>query len=97
MHTNSTYITIAHYGLSKDLLRTQNWRFVTDNDTSLLSVLYRIFYEDFRSFSAHHFLCLTDREKSSKQAYQEYQEANKDLFSWGLAREIDNRSTYTIA
>ncbi|MBT2737840.1 hypothetical protein [Bacillus sp. ISL-7] len=86
LHTNSTYITIAHYGLSKDLLKTQNRRFVTDNDSSLLSVLYHIFSENFRSFSAHQFLCLTDREKSRIQAYQEYQEANKDLFSWGLGK-----------
>lgn len=33
-----------------------------------------------RSFSAQHFLCLTEREKSRKQAYQEYREASTDLY-----------------
>lgn len=97
LHTNSTYTTIAHYWMIKDLLKAQNWRFVTDNDSSLMSAIYRVFSEDFKSFSAHHFLCLTDREKSRKQAYQEYIEASKDLKAWGLAMGIDSRSPYTIA
>lgn len=87
---------MAHYWLIKDLLKAQNWRFVTDN-ASLMSAMYRVFSEDFRSFSAHHFLCLTDRTKSRKQAYNEYIEANKDLKGWGLANGIDSNSSYTIA
>lgn len=43
LHTNGTYSTMAHYWLIKDLLKAQNWRFVTDNDISLHSAMYRSF------------------------------------------------------
>jgi len=97
LHTNSTYTTFAHYWLIKDLLKAQEWRFVTDNDSSLLSAMYRVFSEDFKSFSAHHFLCLTDRGKTRKDAYNEFKQARQDLYGWGLAMDIDSRSPYTIA
>jgi transposase-like protein len=96
LHTNGTYTSMAHYWLIKDLLKAQKWRFVTDNESSFHSAIYRVFSEDFRSFSAHHFLCLTDREKSRKQAYQEYREASTDLYNWGLAMGIDSRNPYTM-
>jgi transposase-like protein len=97
LHTNSTYTTMAHFWLIKELLKAKEWRFITDNDTSLMSAMYRVFVEDFKSYSAHHFLCLTDREKTRKEAYNEFQEAKQDLFSWGLSMGIDSRSPYTIA
>lgn len=88
---------MAHYWLIKELINAKEWRFVTDNDPSLMSAMYQVFSVDFKTFSAHHFLCLTDREKSRKEAYSELQEAKQDLLSWGFSMGIDWRSPYTIA
>nr|WP_147554175.1 hypothetical protein [Bacillus testis] len=97
LHTNSTYTTMAHFWLIKELVQAKEWRFVTDNDTSLMAAMYRIFSEDFTSFSAHHFLCLTDREKTRKEAYNEFKEAKEDLLNWGYSMGIESKSLYTLA
>jgi hypothetical protein len=97
LHTNSTYTSMAHFWLIKELLNAKEWRFVTDNDSSLLSAMYRVFSSEFKSYNAHHFLCLTDRAKSRKQAYTEYTEVRQDLLSWGNMMGIESRSLYTIA
>jgi hypothetical protein len=97
LHTNSTYTSMAHFWLIKELLNAKEWRFITDNDSSLMSAMYRVFSSEFKMYDAHHFLCLTDRAKSRKQAYTEYTEMRQDLQSWGHMMGIESRSLYTIA
>ena len=43
LHINSTYTAMAHNWLIKELINAQNWRFVTDQDNSLMTALFRVF------------------------------------------------------
>ncbi|WP_138417530.1 insertion element protein [Aquibacillus sediminis] len=83
LHLNSTYTTFAHLWHIKQKVNAQNWRFVTDDDKSILTALYRTFAKEIRLTDAHHFLCQVDRSKSLKDSYQEYKDGRNDLFSWG--------------
>lgn len=40
LHVNSTYTTIAHFWLIKQLIKASEWRFVTDEDNSLMTSLF---------------------------------------------------------
>ncbi|MFJ8531553.1 hypothetical protein [Bacillus sp. NPDC094106] len=84
LHVNSTYTTMAHYWLIKHLLNASEWRFVTDRDSSLMTACYRIFAREFKLTDAHHFISQTNKTKTRKQAYEEFKQAQQDLYDWGL-------------
>lgn len=96
LHVNSTYTTIAHLFLIKQLVNASEWRFVTDKDYSLLTAYSRVFSKEIRLSNAHHFICLVDRSKTLKQCYREYKEGRADLYSWGASFMYDTRSIWQL-
>ncbi len=97
LHVNSTYTTMAHYWLIKQLLNASEWRFVTDRDSSLMTACYRMFAKEFRLSEAHYFISQTDKTKTRKQAYEEFQLARQDLYDWGTRNGHDTRSLRKLA
>jgi len=97
LHINSTYTTIAHYWLIKQLIRASEWRFVTDKDNSLMTSVYRVFSKEICLSNAHHFLCQTDKTKSRKQAREEFVQAKIDLINWGINSGYDTKSLRKLA
>ncbi len=96
-HVGSTYTTIAHYWLIKQLVKASEWRFITDKSHSLMTSLYRVFAKEFRLTEAHHFLSQTDKTKSRKIAYNEFKQAKIDLIEWGLYKGYNTRSLRKLA
>lgn len=98
MHVNSTYTTLAHYFHLKLMLNAKEWRFVTDNDSSLMTSLFRVFAREIKRNDAYHFLNLIDKDKSRKTAYLEFVEGRKELKDWvGLLESDTKASTYKLA
>lgn len=97
LHVQATYTSIAHFWLLKDLLKAQEWRFITDDDKSLARAIYRVFGKEIRLGDAHHFLCMVDKTKSRKEAYSEFKEAKTDLLMWGFNSGYDTNSLYSLA
>ncbi|MBD3108173.1 IS1 family transposase [Bacillus sp. AGMB 02131] len=97
LHVNSTYTTMAHYWLIKQLLNSSEWRFVTDRDSSLMTACYRIFSREFQLSDAHHFVSQIDKTKTRKQAYEEFKLAQQDLYDWGIRNGHSTRSLKKLA
>lgn len=97
LHVNSTYTTISHMWLIKQLVKASEWRFVTDDDKSLMTAIYRVFSDEFRRTDAHHFLCQTDKTKTRKQARQEFKDAKFNLIEWGALRDAGTNSLQKLA
>ncbi|MBM7571200.1 insertion element protein [Aquibacillus albus] len=97
LHVNSTYTAMAQFWLIKKLVKASEWRFVTDNDHSLMTACYRVFSKEFQLTDAHHFLCQTDKAKTRRQAYEEFKEAQKELLDWGLWNGHATRSLKRLA
>lgn len=97
LHVKSQYTSIAHFWLIQQLVKAKEWRFITDEDHSLMNSIYRVFSKDFRLYNAHHFVCKIDKVKSKKQAYEEHKEAIKFLRDWGSAKAISSTSLYGLA
>lgn len=97
MHINSTYTAFAHFWLIKRLVQAKEWRFVTDDDSSLSTSIYRVFSDDIRLYNAHHFVSKMDKTKSAKQKYEDYIEAKRYLTDWGNFHGYSTRSLYMLA
>ncbi|OZM56694.1 insertion element protein [Lottiidibacillus patelloidae] len=97
LHVGSTYTTIAHLWLIKQLVKAREWRFVTDEDHSLMTSINRVFSKEIRLSDAHHFLCQTDKTKTRKQAREEFVQARVDLINWGTLRGYGTRSLRKLA
>lgn len=97
LHVGSTYSTIAHLWLIKQLVKAPEWRFVTDEDHSLMTSINRVFSKEIRLSDAHHFLCQTDKTKTRKQAQEEFVQARVDLINWGIMHGYDTRSLRKLA
>lgn len=97
LHVKSQYTSIAHFWLIQQMVRAKEWRFITDEDYSLINSLYRVFSKDFRLYNAHHFVCKIDKTKSKKQAYEEHKEAKKFLKDWGSTKTFRSGSLYGLA
>lgn len=76
LHVGSTYTTVAHLWLIKQLVKAPEWRFVTDEDNSLMTSINRVFSKEMKLSDAHHFLCQTDKTKTRKQAREEFEKQN---------------------
>jgi hypothetical protein len=44
LHVKSQYTTKAHFLLIQQMVQANEWRFITDEDFSLINSLYRVFY-----------------------------------------------------
>ena len=97
LHVNSTYTTFAQFWLLKQMVNAKEWRFVTDEDSSIMTALYRAYAREISLGEAHHFLCKIDRSKSLQDAFKEHQEGRKDLTAWGMSHGIDDASISKLA
>ena len=97
LHVKSHYTTMAHFWLIKQMVQAKEWRFVTDEDQSLMNSIYRVFSNDFRLYDAHLFVNKIDKTKTRKQSYEEYKEARRMLRDWGVSRGIHTSSLYNLA
>ncbi|MGM9928099.1 MAG: insertion element protein, partial [Bacillus sp. (in: firmicutes)] len=85
------------FWLIKQMVRAKEWRFISDEDQSIMSSLYRVFSSEISTYDAHHFLCSTDKTKSKQQAYEEYRDARVHLKNWANQNDVDTNSYYTMA
>ncbi|WP_062350029.1 hypothetical protein [Bacillus kwashiorkori] len=97
LHTNSNYTAIAHLWLIKQTLHSENWRFVSDEDETIMKAIYRSFNDEFLSGNAHHFLCKVDRDKDLPDAYKEHIEAASMLKDWGERNGFHKMSQSKLA
>lgn len=97
LHVHATYTNIAHFWLIKQLINASEWRFVTDEDKSIINSINRVFSREIRLTDGHHFLCQTDKTKSRKMAYEEFKQARQDLLEWGDLRSLETNSLRKLA
>ena len=79
MHISSTYTAFAHFWLIQQLVQAKEWWFITDDDSTLATAIYRVFSKDIRLYNAHHFVSKIDKNKTAKQKYEDYVEAKRLL------------------
>lgn len=97
LHINSTYTAAAHYWHLKKALNAKEWRFASDQDSSLISALMRVFSKEFQLSDAHHFIYRLDKSKSFRESLDDFQDSRNVLKNWALISGIDSKSSFEIA
>ncbi len=97
MHVGATYTTMAHFWHIKNLINAKEWRFISDDDQSIITSLLRVYSKEIRLGEAHHFLCHINKTNTKKDAHKEHQNGKDDLRSWGFNQGHDDLSLYKIA
>ena len=97
LHVGATYTTMAHFWLLKQCVKTRRWRFVTDDDLSLKTAISRLFSGEINEKKAHHFLCLTDKEITRKDAKKVFTDAIRFLKSWAKGKGLAYDNVHQLA
>lgn len=97
LNVSSGYTTTAHYWLIKQLIRSSEWRVITDDDSSIRNAFYRVFNKELGLTDAHHFICQVDKSKSRKQCLEEFEEAKLMLLDWGSKNGYDTKYLRSLA
>lgn len=97
LHVNSNYTALAQLWLIKQTIHSRKWRFVSDEDETVMKAIYRAFNDEIQIGDAHHFLCKVERDKSLSEAYQEYKNAITHLRNWGELNGFNTKSLKQLA
>lgn len=97
LHVHSGYTAKAHLWLIKNQLNVQKWRFITDNDGSLLNSYQRVFRDEILSKDAHQMVCTTDKTLTRSQAKRTFFYSVRTLKAWGALRGYEKSSLRQIA
>jgi hypothetical protein len=82
LHVNHSYTAMAQLFLIKHLVKTDKWRIVSDDDSTLKSAIKKIFAEEIQHDKLHYFVNTFDKALSREDAYTEYFESKKFLNEW---------------
>lgn len=82
-HVKANYTALAHYLLIKQTLNAKEWFFVSDDDSTLQSAIFRTFSDTFLSGYAGYFVCQSDKSLDIDYAKAEASKHKKDLIQWG--------------
>jgi len=91
LNVTSGYTTTAHYWLIKNVVNSDEWHMVSDDDSSIRNAFYRVFNKESRLGDAHHFVCKVDKTKTRKKCLEEFEEAKEDLLYWGATKGYDTK------
>ena len=97
LHTNHTYTTIAHYFLIKQLISTNKWRIITDDDFTLFTAINHIFSDEMKRKQAYLFVSKVNKTLSRKDAFLEYQDSLRNLKEWGEKKGLSGLGFHELS
>lgn len=78
-------------------MNAHNWRFITDDDQSLITSFNRVFTDKIKLKKSYYFICKTDKTLSRKDAFSEYRKSIQHLEEWAEWRKIEHSTLYEVA
>ncbi|MDP4084976.1 MAG: insertion element protein [Bacillota bacterium] len=97
LHVNHTYTAIAQMFLIKQIIKTDKWRIVSDDDMVLKSAIKKVFSDEIKQGKLHYFVNNFDKFLSREDAYKEFIESNRYLRDWAEDNGLEKLSLYNIA
>ncbi|MGP7817332.1 hypothetical protein [Niallia sp. 01092] len=97
MNINHTYTAMAQMFLIKEMVKTEKWRMVSDDDMVLKSAIKKAFSVEIQQGKLHHFINTFDKTLSREAAFQEFIDSNKYLRDWAESNGLSEQSDYEIA
>lgn len=92
-HVGAGYTATAHYWLLKEMINTNSWCFISDEDWTLSNGIMRIFAPEIRQMDADYFICRLDKTLTKKDSYEEAIKKRNDLRRWAKSNGINTYNT----
>ncbi|MDD2534109.1 MAG: hypothetical protein PHC86_05365 [Eubacteriales bacterium] len=96
-HVKMQYTAAAHYFLLNKTLKVKQYYFVSDNDSTLQSAIFKIFAKHFSDGYADYFVCQTDKTQTLQEAYNNSRNARTELLEWAATNGVKTRSIWEKA
>ncbi|WP_312476600.1 hypothetical protein [Neobacillus sp.] len=97
LHINHTYTAMAQMLLIKQMVKTDKWRMVSDDDMVLKSAIKKVFSAEIQQGKLHYFINTFDKTLSREDAFQEFIDSNKHLRNWAESNGLTEHSDYEAA
>lgn len=97
LHVNHGYTAMAQLLLIKQLVKTDKWRIVSDDDIVLKSAYKKMFSDEIRQGKLHYFVNTFDKTLSREDAYKEFIESKRFLKDWAEFNGLEKSSEYEIS
>ncbi|WP_449536411.1 insertion element protein [Ferdinandcohnia sp. Marseille-Q9671] len=97
LHINHTYTAMAQMFLIKEMVKTDKWRVVSDDDMVLKSAIKKAFSKEIEQGKLHHFVNTFDKTLSREASFQEFIDSNKYLRNWAEDNFLSEQSDYEVA
>lgn len=97
LHVNHGYTAMAQLFLIKQMVKTNKWRIVSDDDATLKSAIRKIFANEINEGNAHYFVNTFDKKLSREDAYTEFFESRKYLNEWAESNGFEGLSEHDKA
>lgn len=85
-HVKSQYTAIAHYWLIQQAIKSSKIYFVSDDDATLQSCVFRVFSDYVKSKQTHYFTCQSDKSLTLEEAGKQSFRNMIELINWGNSR-----------
>ncbi|KYG38794.1 hypothetical protein [Bacillus gaemokensis] len=72
LHVQVAYTTISHFWFIKQLVKASEWRFVADDDKSLINSIHRVFSQKVRRTDGHHFYVKRTKQNPEKEPMRSF-------------------------
>lgn len=82
MHVNSTYTTIAHCLLIKQLLGASKYVFISDDDSSIETSILRVFKDEISHKKGDYFICKLDKSLDNRERYAHFIESKREVAAY---------------
>lgn len=96
-HVKNQYTGMAHYFLIKNALNVNKWYFVSDDDATIQSCIFKVFSEKFSTENAIYFTCQYEKNLSIEVAGTEAFKQRINLTNWAKSRGLKEKSLWEIA
>ncbi len=96
-HVTHTYTAIAHHFLLKQLINSDKWYLVTDDDNSFKTAIFRSYKDECKAGDMHYFTCQADKNITLAQSRKNMMSGRKELNDWAEARGFGKESVMSKA
>jgi len=96
-HVKPQYTAMAHYFLIKRMLHADKWNFVSDDDSTIESCIFKMFSDKFLEDKATYFTCRYEQDLTYEEARGNANESRENLIKWAEKNKIAYKTLSDLA
>ncbi len=96
-HVKPQYTAIAHYYLIKEYVKADRIHFISDDDSTIESSIFKVFSDKFKEQNALYFTCQYEKNLTLEEAGKKAFQSRIDLKEWSKVNRTNKIGIWEIA